>query len=188
MKIYFLLIFFLLKNFVFAQVNDDFQVLNRLIEKSLIPVQDFFIADSIKSAKVQVYSSEPKLNDLIRFHLLKNIDEEPNSIYSIEILVNKYEVVLPEVVSYPLFGEEKIQRKSSLDVSYLISKNGVKIKNFNFSETITDTLTISQISDEISPKSLKLPQVPFYRKIIEPAVISIATGIIVYLFFITRSK
>lgn len=92
------------------------------------------------------------------------------------------------MVSYPLFGEEKIERVTSLEVSYLFSKSGLKIRNFDFVETVTDTIKLSQVSDFFSKTTSKMPEVPVYRRLIEPALISVATGIIVYLFFITRSK
>jgi len=64
----------------------------------------------------------------------------------------------------------------------------LKIKKFDFNETISDTINLSQISGESFNLKSKLPKIPLYRRLIEPAVISAATGVIVYLFFITRSK
>jgi hypothetical protein len=186
---YFLILVFLLTSLSVAQSNDEFQILNRLVEKSLMPVQDFFISDTIKNLRVNFISSgEKNLVDLIRIKILKNIEEDTNSIYSLDILVNKSEIVFPRVVSYPLFGEEKIERVTSLEVSYLFSKSGLKIRNFDFVETVTDTIKLSQVSDFFSKTTSKMPEVPVYRRLIEPALISVATGIIVYLFFITRSK
>jgi uncharacterized membrane protein YraQ (UPF0718 family) len=48
MRIYLLILALCFQNFTFAQVDDDLQILNRLIEKSLQPIQDFFIYDSVK--------------------------------------------------------------------------------------------------------------------------------------------
>lgn len=188
MKKYFLILALCFQSFSFAQVSDDLHILNRLVEKSLQPVQDFLLSDSVKSINLNFIDSDRQLNDLIRINFLKTLVEDPNSIYSLDVLVKKNEVKFPEVVSYPLFGEEKIKREISLDISYLISKNGLKVKSFDFNETNVDTIQLSRIRQGETKFFSELPEIPVYRRLVEPAIISAATGAIVYLFFITRSK
>lgn len=188
MRLYLFAIFFLLTKICFAQSNNDLEILNRLVDKSLMPIQDFFVADSINKIKINIISKDKTLSDLIKIKLLKSVDEDTNSNFSLDILVEKNEVKFPEVVSFPLFGEEKIKRETTLEMHSIISKNGLKIKKFDFNETISDTINLSQISGESFNLKSKLPKIPLYRRLIEPAVISAATGVIVYLFFITRSK
>ncbi len=188
MRIYLLILALCFQNFTFAQVDDDLQILNRLIEKSLQPIQDFLIYDSVKSVKLNFISSNHKLNDLVKINLLKTIDEDSNSVYSLDVFVKKWDVSYPELVSYSLFGEEKIKREISLEISYLFSKNGYKITSYDFVETFIDTLNLSQISELNSKFSSRLPDIPIYRRLIEPVIISAVTGAIIYLFFITRSK
>ncbi|MGB9663808.1 MAG: hypothetical protein ACPL25_02645 [Ignavibacteria bacterium] len=188
MKRYFLIIILCLQNFSFAQVNDDFKILNQFVEESLQPVQDFLLSDSVKSIRINFIESNRLIDDLIRINFLKILNEDTNSFYSLDVLVKKKEVTYPEIVSYPLFGEEKIKREIRLEISYLISKNGFKVKSFDFNKTNIDTVQLSQIL-QMEPKLVsELPEIPFYRRLIEPAIISAVTGAIVYLFFITRSK
>lgn len=188
MRFYLIVLVLFVKNLCFTQGTDDFQILNRLVDKSLMPIQDFFVSDSIKSIKIKIIAHEKDLSDLIRIKLLRIVEEDTNSVYSMDVLVEKAEIKYPEIVSFPLFGEERVKRETALKMFSVISKSNMKIREFDFDETISDTVKLSQISTVNRSLKHELPEVPIYRRLVEPALISAATGIIVYLFFITRSK
>lgn len=190
MKFYLVIALLILFNKINAQEVKEFTILNRLVEKSLQPVQNFFISNSIDTISINFISADDKINNLIRANILRSINENPLSSYNLLILVNEYGTEYPRLVSFPLFGDEMYLREIKLNVNYFVQKNGNKIKSFDSFEVYSDTIKLSQIkSNELEGKEApKLPEVSILRRLVEPAVITTATGLIVYLFFIIRSK
>jgi len=186
---YLILIFFIPLT-LFGQYKSDFEILNRMIDSSFSPVQDFLLKSSINDLSVQVFGNDEKASALIYSKILSKVKENQSSQINLEATVIKSEVRYPEIVSYPLFGEEKLKREIETEIVYIVRNDGRILFNSNFHQTYSDTVPISylQLKSENSVDSNKIPSSPVWRNLVEPAVISSITGIIIYLFFVIRSK
>ncbi len=161
-----------------------------MIENSFIPVQDFLFRDSIKSVRLKFISDNEKINSLVKSKILSNFVESSTSEYSLEIIVNNFDTRFPSIVSFPLFDEEKIKREIELNLSFTLSKDGLSIFYHAFKDVYSDTVSVSDLKLNMlaSDVSKKIPTVPIWRRLVEPAIISTISGVIVYLFFTVRSK
>lgn len=175
---------------LFSQPENEIVILNRMIEKSFYPVQDFLLSESIRSIKTQILSGDEQISTLIKSNILSKFEESSLSEFKLEVVVRKSELRYPEIVSFPLFGEERLKREIELDVTYAISNEEKTIFQHNFYETFVDTITISELNEfqKFQRKKANIPEVSFWRRAVEPTIITSITGAIVYLFFSVRSR
>lgn len=187
------IIFFLIFQviLVWTQPRQDVEIINNLINQSTSAFIKKNQIDSIENLKLNVLTDNEILKVLFISHFREKMKsaEIPSKHY-LDIVVNKFEVNYPEVVAYPLFGEERIKRNYELDAIYIL-REGEKVLMIESSQmSYTDTVNIQDLSDKLGDDDFqkKLPKVSIYRRIVEPTLITAITGTIVYLFFITRSK
>lgn len=187
------LIFFLIFSFfnlLNGQVKSEIEILNRMIDNSFKPVQDFLLSDTVKSVRLKFISDNEKINSLVKSKILSNFQENFTSQYLLEIIVNNFDTRFPSIVSFPLFGEEKINREITLALSYNLSKDGLSVFYHSSKENYNDTISVSDLRFSIydTDVSKRIPTVPIWRSLVEPAIIITVSGVIVYLFFTVRSK
>lgn len=178
-------------NGLIGQTKSELQILNRLIDSSLIPIQDFFVKESVNFLSFNIISESELIESIIRAKILSLTSENSSSEKKLEVIVNKFGIAYPFIASYPLFGEEKVRREISLNISYTLIEGDKVIFNSKFDNVYTDTVSISDIKFDLTDKTKSngtIPQVPIWRSLIEPAIISSLTGLIIYLFFNVRSK
>lgn len=185
-----LVIFAFLTGLLSGQTKVEIEILNRVIENSFSPVQDFFMKDSISDVKLKFLSDDEKIIPLIRSKILSGFKENSSSKNVLEVIVNRYEVKYPAIVSYPLFGEEKLKREIELNLTYNLFENDITKFHHNFGYVHTDTIPVSSIvlDEKDSTVYNSIPSIPIWRSLVEPAIISSVTGLIVYLFFTVRSR
>lgn len=187
---YFYLIFFVAYCLLIGQTQNEIEILNRMIDNSFLPIQDFIVRDSIKSVKLKIVSDNDKITALLRAKIFQMVEENNNSNYQLELVVGKCETKYPEIVSIPLFGEENVKREIKLEIFFDLMKNEDFIFQHHYNEVYSDTIPISAIklNQKNAHSSDEIPSVPLWRSLVEPAIVSTMTGLIVYLFFIVRSK
>lgn len=184
------LIFFSVYCLLTGQTKSEIEILNRMIDSSFFPVQDFLLQDSISNVSIEITSDDDKISSLIKSKILSKVSENQSSRYQLEVVVSKSEIRYPEIVSFPLFGEEKLKREIELDLIFSLNEFNTDVFYHHYYNVYTDTIPISAIrlSGSVPDSSRKLPIIPIWRSLVEPAIISATTGLIVYLFFIVRSK
>ncbi len=178
-------------NLLFGQSQKDLEIINNLISQSAISFINKSQIDSIENLSLNVLTNNEILKVLFINHFREKITSNENfAKYRLDIVVNKFEVNYPEVVSYPLFGKERIKRNYELDASYILREGEKVLLIENSQLSHTDTVNLEDLSDKLGDDDFqkKLPKVSIYRRIVEPTLITAITGTIVYLFFITRSK
>ena len=112
---------------------------------------------------------------------------------TLEVEVRESSVIYGEVFSESLFGEQQTERTISVDVASIISHNtdGKILYAKSFVLSSTDTIaysSVKQIHDSSIPiTSYQAPMLSFFDSILEPAIITVASGIAIYLFFTIRS-
>lgn len=171
-----------------AQSNKIFYLLN----------DAFYPLDSLLSSKPIVFRSKvfcenDKIRNLVyqKLEKFKNITVNSSEEYLLTVTFIDYKEKFPEIISYPLFGSKKYKRETYIDMAYslenLTHKELVFFKDYR--NIMIDTLSEEDIfnSTQSIPKN-SLPDVPLWRNILEPSLISAITGLFVYLFFIVRSR
>lgn len=171
-----------------AQSNKIFYLLN----------DAFYPLDSLLSSKPIVFRSKvfcenDKIRNLVyqKLEKFKNITVNSSEEYLLTVTFIDYKEKFPEIISYPLFGSKKYKRETYIDMAYslesLTNRELVFFKDYR--NIMIDTLSEEDIfnSTQSIPKN-SLPDVPLWRNILEPSLISAITGLFVYLFFIVRSR
>lgn len=186
---FYLIFFIAFYSLLFSQSENELVILNRMIEKSFYPIQDFLLSASVESIKTRFVSTDENIFPLIKASILSKFKSSVSDI-TLEIVVKKSEIRYPEIVSFPLFGEENLKRVIELDLAYLVIKDEKTIYQHNFYETYVDTISISELTDyqKFQRKKANIPEVSFWRRAVEPTIITSITGAIVYLFFSVRSR
>ncbi|MCX8057158.1 MAG: hypothetical protein N3F03_06075 [Ignavibacteria bacterium] len=145
------------------------------------------MSNSISSIQLKIFPDDSKLAPIIKSNLLSKINVDASSKNKLEVIIKDFNLEYPEIVSFPIFSEEKLKRKISVNLTYIVYTNGEIIFNNNFQEVYSDTIPISTINFE-AQSTEKLPSISFWRKLVEPAIVTSVTGLIIYLFFTVRSK
>lgn len=111
----------------------------------------------------------------------------------LECNVRELSLQFGDVFSESFFGERKTERRItvSIDVTMRSTFTGKIFYSKNISKLNIDTVMysmVNQLHDNSIPfTQYKEPQLSFFDSILEPAIITIASGIVVYLFFTIRS-
>lgn len=168
-------------NKIFYLLDDAFYPLDSLL--SLKPI----------TFRSKVFCENDKIRNLTyqRLEKLKNFTVNSSEDYLLTVTFIDYKEKFPEIISYPLFGSKKYKRETYIDMAYslenLTNQELVFFKNYR--NIMIDTLSEEDIfnSTQSIPKN-SLPDVPLWRNILEPSLISAITGLFVFLFFIVRSR
>lgn len=147
--------------------------------------------DSIKTIYLKFFTENEKINSLIRSKTYAWVQEDSLKENLVEVVLNKFDIRYPEIVSFPLFGAERLKREIELDISFNFIKNDFVIFNHRINQIYSDTVSVEELIQKSTWKlddKSKIPEIPLWRRLIEPTIISTATGLIVYLFFTVRSR
>lgn len=178
-------------NLILGQPRQEIEIINNLINQSSFAFIKKMQIDSIENLRLNVFTDNEILKVLFINHFREKIkSSEITPKYKLDIIINKFEVSYPEIVSYPLFGKERLKRNYELDASYILRDDEKVLMIENSQLSYSDTVNMQELSDKLEDDNFlkKLPKVSIYRRMVEPALITAITGSIVYLFFITRSK
>lgn len=88
-------------------------------------------------------------------------------------------------------NSDLLKRSVSLNVKYLIGSTAGNVKNYEFSESIVDTIRredINFIESEGYPSKIPSRNESFYDQVVEPIVFVAGSALAVILFFTVRSK
>lgn len=158
----------------------------------------FYPLDSLLSLKPiafrsKVFCEDDKIRNLVyqRLEKLKNFTVNSSEEYLLTVTFIDYKEKFPEIISYPLFGSKKYKRETYIDMAYSLENltNQELVFFRNYRNIMIDTLSEEDIfnSTQSIPKN-SLPDVPLWRNILEPSLISAISGLFVFLFFIVRSR
>lgn len=158
----------------------------------------FYPLDSLLSLKPiafrsKVFCENDKIRNLVykRLEKLKNFTVNSSEEYLLTVTFIDYKEKFPEIISYPLFGSKKYKREIYIDMAYSLENltNQELVFFRNYRNIMIDTLSEEDIfnSTQSIPKN-SLPDVPLWRNILEPSLISAISGLFVFLFFIVRSR
>lgn len=158
----------------------------------------FYPLDSLLSLKPiafrsKVFCENDKIRNLVykRLEKLKNFTVNSSEEYLLTVTFIDYKEKFPEIISYPLFGSKKYKREIYIDMAYSLENltNRELVFFRNYRNIMIDTLSEEDIfnSTQSIPKN-SLPDVPLWRNILEPSLISAISGLFVFLFFIVRSR
>lgn len=109
------------------------------------------------------------------------------------LLVRESSVSFGDVFTESFFGPRLTERRSALKVTgTLVSvTDGKVLWTKDFFRISTDVVAVSgidQLSNGNPPMtSVVLPELSFLDSVLEPAIVTIASGVVIYLFFTIRS-
>ncbi len=110
---------------------------------------------------------------------------------SIEILVTESSVEFSDVFTESFFGSQKTVRTVRLSVSMIVRDSGNILRAVPLAVGITDTVRYSDIerlTDNTFPlTSVRTPSLTWWDSLLEPAIITMASAVAIYLFFTIRS-
>ncbi len=112
---------------------------------------------------------------------------------TLELHVLGSSVFYGEVFTESFFGERKCERTVSMTMLGTVSTNadGKVLFSHSYSVSLTDTVaysSVEQLSASAVPSAqYKMPQLSLFDSVLEPAIVTVASGIIIYLFFTIRS-
>lgn len=119
--------------------------------------------------------------------------QSPSSEMTLEITVRGSSVLYGEVFTEYFLGTRKTERIVSLNINaFVISQSdGKVIWSKQFLESLIDTVNYSEmerLNDSTLPLTdYKKAELSFFDSILEPAIVTIASGVAIYLFFTIRS-
>ena len=112
---------------------------------------------------------------------------------TLELNVQESSVFYSEVFTESFFGERKTERNVGLVINVTqISNPGFKVISVhevikNFTDTVAYSI-VDQVNAPAPPVSKYVkPELTFFDSIVEPAIVTIASGVAMYLFFTIRS-
>jgi len=133
------------------------------------------VAESFLSKNIAVFTSRESSDTLFEF--------------------SAYDVALKygEPFTETLFGRRKVSRTISLSMqfSFLSQSHHKVIASQKMTVTAIDTINyadVQSLSDSSIPfSSVTEPQLSFFDSILEPAIVTVASAVVIYLFFTIRS-
>lgn len=168
-------------NKIFYLLNDAFYPLDSLLSSNPIVFRS------------KVFCENDKIRNLVyqKLEKFKNITVNSSEEYLLTVTFIDYKEKFPEIISYPLFGSKKYKRETYIDMAYSLENltNRELVFFKDYINIMIDTLSEEDIFNSTqSIPTNSLPDVPLWRNILEPSLISAITGLFVYLFFIVRSR
>ena len=155
----------------------------------------------LSAATVVVSMSEQPQNNYLKQQIIQSLVANTNGVSLhqngidtiIECNVRDLSLRYGEVFTETFFGERKVERSISLSlvVTILSASSGRILYSQTIKKASSDTVLYSQV-DELLDDSLPFtmtvqPQLSFFDSIIEPVVVTVASGVVIYLFFTIRS-
>ncbi|NOG97255.1 MAG: hypothetical protein HND52_04685 [Ignavibacteriae bacterium] len=180
-----------------AQVKTNLEVIDQLVEKTVIGISDALPGDS-KNLEFIYYSSEEM--KLLKSNFISSFNENEyrlntsgsNNSIILELTLNTADVDYTDTFRDGLFGNYLVERKIDLNGSYFISVNGKISDVIKFENSSLDTLDyefIQTAENRTLPfTQSELPAEPFFSSLLEPAIAIGAAAVTIYLFFTVRSK
>jgi hypothetical protein len=180
-----------------AQVKTNLEVIDLLVEKTVIGISDALPGDS-KNLEFNYYSSEEM--KLLKSNFISSFNENEyrlitsgsNDSIILELTLNSADVEYTDTFRDGLFGNYLVERKIDLNGSYYISENGKISDVIKFENSSLDTLDyefIQTAENRTLPfTQSELPAEPFFSSLLEPAIAIGAAAVTIYLFFTVRSK
>ncbi|MHB1051082.1 MAG: hypothetical protein ACYC09_13470 [Bacteroidota bacterium] len=173
-------------------------ILHRLTQETIVAAMENGL--SLPDALVVTIQHSP-LNDAVRSaiprpFLEKKIDVyfSPDSADTILMFsLDEAALTYGTPFSTSFLGSKKVERTISVQADItLLTKSAQKILfSSEFTRSVTDTVMLSEINLLDDPSvpftAVVLPATSFFDSIVEPAIITIASAVAVYLFFTIRS-
>lgn len=153
----------------------------------------------VKSISLKMYDDSLSLflrQQFIQSLFSRNIQVslEPGSTETtLEIDVQESSVFYSEVFTESFLGERKTERTISMTISSLVISNTDRkiLSAKTFLRSSADTVvysTVNQSHDNSIPfSSYQAPTLSFFDVLLEPMIVTIASGVAIYLFFTIRS-
>ena len=146
-------------------------------------------------------ASNDMYSSVLRLQFIQGLSErrvllflQPDSTtMTLELSVRESSVLYGEVFSESFLGERKSERTIVLTLFavFVSHVDGKVIETKQISMINKDTVafsSINELNDNSFPFSrYKVPEVSFFDSIVEPAIVTIASGVAIYLFFTIRS-
>ncbi|MFZ4619707.1 MAG: hypothetical protein ACOYNS_04050 [Bacteroidota bacterium] len=112
---------------------------------------------------------------------------------TLDLNVQGSSVFYGDVFTESFFGERQCKRSITITLTATISSNsdGKILLSHSYTLSNIDTVaysTVDQLSSSVIPAArYTRPELSFYDIVLEPAIVTVASGIIIYLFFTIRS-
>lgn len=156
---------------------------------------------SSEPAAITLQLEKTKQGEFFRHSIIQSLIAKNISVYerqtsadtTLELSVRESSVVYGEVFSESLFGSRKVERK--INLKFDVSLSSVTQGNIFWSQTVSHSLVdtvffsdVAKLHDSAIPLSTySQPELSFLESIIEPAIVTVAAGVAIYLFFTIRS-
>ncbi|MFA5832997.1 MAG: hypothetical protein WDA22_05925 [Bacteroidota bacterium] len=119
--------------------------------------------------------------------------EKDSSETTLELTVRESSVLYSELFTDSFLGSRKTERTVAFSIvaSLISHMNGKVLWSKAFSSSFVDTVLYSEIEQlhdgSIPLTKNRVPTLSFFDSILEPAIVTIASGVAIYLFFTIRS-
>lgn len=158
-----------------------------------------FYSDSLAAVAFSADSSAA--GNLVRYDIIEALTKHHITVFDdpsgadVILNVRAYDPSLhySEVFTESFFGSRKVIRTIALALQFtLISRSDKKVLFAkSYTQSFSDTLLYADVQRFEDPSilfaSTTLPKLSFFDSIIEPAIVTVASAIAIYLFFTIRS-
>ncbi|GEM_PF-5634428 len=192
-KIYILIIsyLFILSGLSLRAQSFFYKTIDSLVNDAFVDLNEYCLSNQINSFTLNITSSNEILRNLIINKLgnLYQISFSDSNFYKLVIFNSSFYTTVRRIISFPLFGEKVFEVEHILELEYnlLDFSNNNLLKSQSKRLTKVDTMSLTSIQREKLDYSNSV-KLPVYREVLEPAIITSVTGLMVYLLFIIRSK
>jgi hypothetical protein len=182
----------------FTQEESHRQVIYQLTDSVIQKIT----ADNIHlPAVVSLMMNDSLQNNFVKQQIIQSLVKNKMEVFlngqSVDTIweynVREMSMTYSEVFSETFFGSRKVERNItlSIDVTIRVAPSGAVLFSKNFSEAHIDTIgysVVPQLNDPSIPFTRLIhPELSFFDSILEPAIVIVASGVIIYLFFTIRS-
>jgi hypothetical protein len=157
--------------------------------------------DLAGSSAMTVKVGDDSVSTFFRPSFIRQLSERGHQLFlksdstttTLELNVQESSVFYGEIFTESLFGPRLTERSVTLSVIGTVSSNGDGkiLRSRTYSLTVKDTVRYSAIdqltSSSIPYTRISSPELSFFDAFLEPAIVTISSGIVIYLFFTIRS-
>lgn len=174
-------------------------VLHRLTRESI----DGAIAHGLPlpQSALSVSVGNSPLNDAVRSVVIRTFVEKRLDVYDsddgadtiLTVVVSNAALQYGRPFSTSLFGARKVEREISVtsDIAMVTKVSRRVLYSSVFTRSARDTVLLSDVHLLDDPSvpftAVTLPELSFFESVLEPAIITVASAVAVYLFFTIRS-
>ncbi len=180
---------------LFAQIRTSLDVVNELIEKSVLNIDPAIINKNLSFNFI--YRSSGSYN-FLKSKVVDSYIKKFISLSENESLENKLEHSITNItVEYSnpfkdgFFGNLLIERKINVDAALILSEK-TGIKTVDLSNSYKDTVEVENISRLENPAipftQSTIPELPLFSNLLEPIIVVGTLIVTIILFFTIRSK